>query len=220
MDDIFGANFVSGTTSGDPYDDNGHGTFVAGVVGAVGNNKIGISGVSQVASIVGERVGGFDYPTDIAAESRFFFAARLVPSHAHNTSPSPDPNTCRHKVQLTQRCGSAHSAWHRMSCCAVLAIAEVLHGDQVLDSSAHRRFAAADGCHPCMSAACKFMDASGNGWISDAIRCYDYCTNADTQVISNSWGVYESSAALQVCVPKIRPKQVLTLVSNSASPLT
>ena len=42
------------------------------------------------------------------------------------------------------------------------------------------------------------MDASGNGWISDAIRCYDYCTNADTQVISNSWGVYESSAALQV----------------------
>ena len=48
------------------------------------------------------------------------------------------------------------------------------------------------------SAACKFMDASGNGWISDAIRCYDYCTNADTQVISNSWGVYQSSAALQV----------------------
>ena len=42
------------------------------------------------------------------------------------------------------------------------------------------------------------MDANGNGWLSDAIRCYDYCTNADTQVISNSWGVYESSAALQV----------------------
>ena len=53
VDDIFGANFVSGTTSGDPYDDNGHGTFVAGVVGAVGNNKVGISGVAQVASIVG-----------------------------------------------------------------------------------------------------------------------------------------------------------------------
>lgn len=57
MDDIFGANFVDGSTSGDPYDDNGHGTFVAGVVGAVGNNKIGISGVSQVASIVGARRG-------------------------------------------------------------------------------------------------------------------------------------------------------------------
>ena len=54
MDDIFGANFVDGSTSGDPYDDNGHGTFVAGVVGAVGNNKVGISGVSQVASVIGE----------------------------------------------------------------------------------------------------------------------------------------------------------------------
>ena len=63
VDDIFGANFVSGTTSGDPYDDNGHGTFVAGVVGAVGNNKIGISGVSQVASIVGEQRWRFTDPT-------------------------------------------------------------------------------------------------------------------------------------------------------------
>ena len=53
VDDIFGVNFVQGTTSGDPYDDNGHGTFVAGVVGAVGNNGIGISGVAQVASIIG-----------------------------------------------------------------------------------------------------------------------------------------------------------------------
>ena len=48
------------------------------------------------------------------------------------------------------------------------------------------------------AAACKFMDSSGNGWISDAIRCYDYCTNADAHIISNSWGVYENSGALQV----------------------
>ena len=54
IDDIFGVNFVQGSTSGDPYDDNGHGTFVAGVVGAVGNNGIGTSGVSQVASVIGK----------------------------------------------------------------------------------------------------------------------------------------------------------------------
>ncbi len=41
------------------------------------------------------------------------------------------------------------------------------------------------------------MDASGNGWISDAIRCYDYCTRQDAHIVSNSWGVYSTSAALQ-----------------------
>lgn len=53
VDDVHGANFVQGTKSGDPYDDNGHGTFVAGVVGAVGNNGIGTIGISEVASIIG-----------------------------------------------------------------------------------------------------------------------------------------------------------------------
>lgn len=53
MDDVYGANFVTGGTSGDPYDDNGHGTFVAGVVGAVGNNNVGTTGVSQNADIIG-----------------------------------------------------------------------------------------------------------------------------------------------------------------------
>lgn len=41
------------------------------------------------------------------------------------------------------------------------------------------------------------MDASGNGWISDAIRCFDYCTRMDAHIVSNSWGVYASSQALQ-----------------------
>jgi Subtilase family len=53
---VHGVNFVQGTKSGDPYDDNGHGTFVAGVVGAVGNNAVGISGISEVASIIGREL--------------------------------------------------------------------------------------------------------------------------------------------------------------------
>jgi len=53
VDDVHGVNFVQGGKSGDPYDDNGHGTFVAGVVGAVGNDAMGTAGVSQAASIIG-----------------------------------------------------------------------------------------------------------------------------------------------------------------------
>jgi subtilisin family serine protease len=42
VDDIRGWNFVSSNNS--PMDDNDHGTHVAGIIGAVGNNQIGIAG--------------------------------------------------------------------------------------------------------------------------------------------------------------------------------
>jgi subtilisin family serine protease len=44
VDDLHGINCITG--SGDPDDDEGHGTHVAGTIGAVGNNGIGVSGVA------------------------------------------------------------------------------------------------------------------------------------------------------------------------------
>jgi subtilisin family serine protease/subtilisin-like proprotein convertase family protein len=45
--DYHGANFTSlTTTTGNVLDDNGHGTHVAGIIGAVGNNGVGVSGVN------------------------------------------------------------------------------------------------------------------------------------------------------------------------------
>ena len=44
IDDIHGANFIVDT--GDPSDDQGHGSMVAGVIGAEGNNGVGIAGVA------------------------------------------------------------------------------------------------------------------------------------------------------------------------------
>ncbi|SFR67812.1 S8 family peptidase [Anaeromicropila populeti] len=49
IDDIHGWNFVD--DSNDPMDDNGHGTHVAGTVGAVGNNGTGVVGVNWTTSI-------------------------------------------------------------------------------------------------------------------------------------------------------------------------
>ena len=89
---------MSGAVSGDPKDQNGHGTFVAGVVGAVGNNAIGVTGMNQAVSII----------------------------------------------------------------------------------------------------ACQFMDATGNGWVSDAIQCIDYCISKDAHILQNSWGGVDYSEALQV----------------------
>jgi outer membrane protein assembly factor BamB/subtilisin family serine protease len=49
VDDVHGINSIvsSGSaSSGNPNDDSGHGSHVAGIVGAVGNNGVGISGVA------------------------------------------------------------------------------------------------------------------------------------------------------------------------------
>lgn len=51
IDDVHGFDFVS--RDGDPMDDHGHGTHVAGTIGAVGNNAIGITGVCWEVSLMG-----------------------------------------------------------------------------------------------------------------------------------------------------------------------
>lgn len=44
VDDRYGYNAVN--HSGDPWDDDGHGTSVSGVIGAVGDNRVGTTGVA------------------------------------------------------------------------------------------------------------------------------------------------------------------------------
>ncbi|MFO0802023.1 MAG: S8 family serine peptidase [Gemmataceae bacterium] len=51
VDDYYGANFV-GANTGNPMDDNGHGTHVAGTIGAVGNNGTGVAGVNWNVKIM------------------------------------------------------------------------------------------------------------------------------------------------------------------------
>jgi subtilisin family serine protease len=51
IDDIHGINAITG--SGDPMDDQGHGTHVAGTIGASGNNGLGVVGVSHNVSMIG-----------------------------------------------------------------------------------------------------------------------------------------------------------------------
>ena len=50
IDDVHGYDFAN--DDGDPMDDQGHGTHVAGTIGAVGNNGIGVTGVNWNARIM------------------------------------------------------------------------------------------------------------------------------------------------------------------------
>ncbi len=50
IDDVHGWDFIEGDN--DPTDDNDHETFVAGIIGAVGNNGIGVTGINWECDIV------------------------------------------------------------------------------------------------------------------------------------------------------------------------
>lgn len=62
VDDVHGVDTYFG--SGNPMDTHGHGTHVAGTIGAVGNNGVGVSGVAWIAQIMALRFmpngSGFD----------------------------------------------------------------------------------------------------------------------------------------------------------------
>lgn len=58
VDDIHGYDFVN--NDGDPYDDHYHGTHVAGTIGAVGDNAIGVVGVNWNCKIMALKFLGND----------------------------------------------------------------------------------------------------------------------------------------------------------------
>ncbi len=53
IDDIHGINAI--TNSGNPLDDNGHGTHCAGIIGASANNSVGVAGVAWNVKMIGAK---------------------------------------------------------------------------------------------------------------------------------------------------------------------
>ncbi len=81
VDDVRGWDFVQGDN--DPFDPYGHGTAVAGLIGAAGNNSIGVTGVCWQARIMPLRVlneSGYGSTGNIVAAVQYAVAngARVI----------------------------------------------------------------------------------------------------------------------------------------------
>ena len=66
-DNSHGWNFIN--NNNDPMDFTGHGTHIAGTIGAVGNNGIGTAGVCWRVKIAALRIGNVAFSLDAAIES-------------------------------------------------------------------------------------------------------------------------------------------------------
>jgi thermitase len=73
-DDVRGWDFVA--EDGDPSDESGHGTHVAGTIGASGNNGIGVSGVNWRVKLMALRAGSDAGLADSDIIAAFRYACR------------------------------------------------------------------------------------------------------------------------------------------------
>jgi len=80
VDDVFGYDFLNSDSN--PTDDLGHGTHVAGTIGAVGNNNVGVVGVNWNVSIMALKFigpnGGFTSGAILAIEYAIANGAKII----------------------------------------------------------------------------------------------------------------------------------------------
>ncbi|PTX90942.1 PQQ-binding-like beta-propeller repeat protein [Opitutus sp. ER46] len=103
ISDLHGANFVGGAgraVSGDPTDDDGHGTHVAGTIGAVGNNAFGVTGVAWKVKLMAVKVfpaGAKGSISEIAAGVNYAISHG---AHIINASYGGDASTTYSATEL------------------------------------------------------------------------------------------------------------------------
>ncbi|MGE0764543.1 MAG: S8 family peptidase, partial [Bdellovibrionales bacterium] len=107
VDDVHGWNFVS--NSNDLTDNHGHGTHIAGIIGAVGGNGIGISGISPKVSLMALKYYDPKAPgvnnllnTVKAMQYAVKMRASIINYSGGGLDPSPEE---RRAVELAQKQG-------------------------------------------------------------------------------------------------------------------
>lgn len=106
VDDLRGYDFAN--NDADPMDDNGHGTHVAGTIGAVGNNGVGVTGVNwrvKMAALKFLDASGSGYTSD-AVRALDYAVAKGIRVTNNSWGGGGDSSSLRTAIQRAQTAGS------------------------------------------------------------------------------------------------------------------
>ncbi|WP_295535756.1 S8 family serine peptidase [Synechococcus sp. UW140] len=87
IDDLIGWDFVN--KDNDPYDDNSHGTHVAGTIGAIGNNNTGVSGLNWQTQMIALKTlsgAGSGSLSSAVAATDYFTTAKVQATNRNESS--------------------------------------------------------------------------------------------------------------------------------------
>jgi len=93
VDDLHGCNFLPSTPNGDIEDENGHGTLIAGILAASGNNGQGVAGVAWKTTLMPVKVlnwEGIGFSWDVAKGITYAAqeGARIINLSFGNVAPN------------------------------------------------------------------------------------------------------------------------------------
>jgi subtilisin family serine protease len=77
IDDVNGANFYEPPATGDPEDEDGHGTHTAGTIAAKAGNSFGVAGVNPTAKIMAVKFLGEEGGTTSGAIASISYATKM-----------------------------------------------------------------------------------------------------------------------------------------------
>lgn len=60
---------------------------------------------------------------------------------------------------------------------------------------------------------CRFMGSSGQGDLSNALRCWDYCIQLGSSIINNSWGSTKVPTAMQTAANAVTAAGITMICS-------
>jgi subtilisin family serine protease len=121
VDDVFGIDTINHDSN--PMDDGGHGTHVAGIIGAVGNNGIGVVGVNWVVRIMAIKSHDFaGNGTSASVVEAFQYAKKMrtmgINVRVTNSSWGGDPEAPSYDQALKDAIDAAGNAGILNACAA------------------------------------------------------------------------------------------------------